>query len=147
MKYINSLANCSISFLSLFTKFSILRFILVKTFSSLTFIDLLSGLLEEVLEVLKESTKKNYIFALFDSLYCQYLTQAFWLSKNTRNEISELLDNEELLKIKMYQKVEKELTESNIGFEDQEILDLYDEFYKEEKYSSKMYASAIKKFD
>lgn len=102
---------------------------------------------EEVLEVLKESTKKNYIFALFDSLYCQYLTQAFWLSKNTRNEISELLDNEELLKIKMYQKVEKELTESNIGFEDQEILDLYDEFYKEEKYSSKMYASAIKKFD
>ena len=102
---------------------------------------------EEVLEVLKESTMKNYIFALFDSLYCQYLTQAFWLSKNTRNEISELLDNEELLKIKMYQKVEKELTESNIGFEDQEILDLYDEFYKEEKYSSKMYASAIKKFD
>ena len=102
---------------------------------------------KEALDVLKEGAKKNYIFALFDSLYCQYLTQAFWLSKNTRNEISELLDNEELLKIKMYQKVEKELTESNIGFEDQEILDLYDEFQKEEKYSSKLYASAIKQFD
>ena len=102
---------------------------------------------KEALDVLKEGAKKNYIFALFDSLYCQYLTQAFWLSKNTRNEISELLDNEELLRIKMYQKVEKELTENNIDFKDQEILDLYDEFQKEEKYSSKLYASAIKQFD
>lgn len=101
----------------------------------------------EALEVLKEGVKKHYIFSLFDSLYCQYLTQAFWLSKDTRNDISELLDNEELLKIKMYQKVEKELMENGIYFKDQEILDLYDEFQKEEKYSSKLYASAIKKFD
>ena len=47
----------------------------------------------------------------------------------------------------MYQKVEKELTENNIDFKDQEILDLYDEYQKEEKYSSKLYASAIKQFD
>lgn len=99
-----------------------------------------------LVETLRDGSKRDYIFSIFDCLYKQYITQALFFTINSRNEIINLLKNPELLKIKMFQKAEMELINNNIGFEDEEILEVYKDFIEEVR-TNDIYTSALKRID
>lgn len=99
-----------------------------------------------LVETLRDGSKRDYIFCIFDCLYNQYITQALFFTRNSRNEIINLLKNPELLKIKMFQKAEMELINNNIGFEDEEILEVYKDFIEEVR-TNDIYTSALKRID
>ena len=101
---------------------------------------------QDLVETLRDGSKRDYIFCIFDCLYSQYITQALFFTRNSRNEIINLLKNSELLKIKMFQKAEMELINNNIGFEDEEILEVYKDFIEEVR-TNNIYASALKRID
>lgn len=101
---------------------------------------------QDLVETLKDESKRDYIFCIFDCLYTQYITQALFFTINSRNEIINLLKNPELLKIKMFQKAEMELINNNIGFEDEEILEVYKDFIEEVR-TNDIYTSALKRID
>ena len=90
--------------------------------------------------------KEITFFCIFECLYSQYITQALFFNINSRNEIINLLKNPELLKIKMFQKAEMELINNNIGFEDEEILEVYKDFIEEVR-TNNIYASVLKRID
>ena len=99
-----------------------------------------------LVETLRDGSKRDYIFCIFDCLKKQYITQALFFTINSRNEIINLLKNPELLKIKMFQKAEMELINNNIGFEDEEILEVYKDFIEEVR-TNNIYISALKRID
>lgn len=99
-----------------------------------------------LVETLRDGSKRDYIFSIFDCLYSQYVAQALFFTRNSRNEIINLLKNPELLKIKMFQKAEMELINNNIGFEDEEILEVYKDFIEEVR-TNDTYTSALKRID
>lgn len=101
---------------------------------------------QDLVETLRDGSKRDYIFCIFDCLYKQYVAQALFFTRNSRNEIINLLKNSELLKIKMFQKAEMELINNNIGFEDEEILEVYKDFIEEVR-TNNIYITALKKID
>ena len=101
---------------------------------------------QDLVETLRDGSKRDYIFCIFDCLHKQYITQALFFTINSRNEIINLLKNSELLKIKMFQKAEMELINNNIGFEDEEILEVYKDFIEKVR-TNNVYTSALKRID
>ena len=50
---------------------------------------------QDLVETLRDGSKRDYIFCIFDCLYSQYVAQALFFTKNSRNEIINLLKNSE----------------------------------------------------